>query len=77
MIRVPSGWGGADQHDNQGGGLVEWVAPGVAGPVLDHGVPRTELNRRAIVQFEDDSAGQVVFEVDRDVVCMPGSSGSL
>jgi len=38
--------------------------------------PRTELNR-AVVQFEDDSAGQVVFEVDRDVVCMPGSSGSL
>src|SRR5262245_48705434 len=61
-----SGGGGAEQYDEEGGGPVEGVAPGVAGPVLDDRVARAELDRRAVVQLEDDPAGQDVLEVDRD-----------
>ena len=45
---------------------MEGVAPGVAGPVLDDGVAWAELDRRAVVQFDDHPAGQDVLEVDRD-----------
>src|ERR1051325_4068689 len=56
---------GADQEDHQPARLGALVAPGVAGPGLEHPVPRTQVHLLPVIQLKPDLPRHHELEVDR------------